>query len=635
MIKHIDIRAVFTTGHTLTVKFQPQSGITAVVGPNGSGKTFTASEALRYLLYGSSALRGKMSDFTRLDVRGVVEIRGREYRIERTSKALFLEDVATKEKLAVGADAVNKKSAELLGYKLDVFDVCNASVQGNTALFGKMRPAERKSMIDQILGVMDVQAVEKACKDEASALRRECDVLSRGLRDPGNEFIIPANYRGSNELLQKLSEGRGLRKKQRELQEKIKPLTTIVHVEAPTQDIEALRRHEIERVNNEARRRELMAIADRRPDIGLDQIDASVAAYNWDFEDNRRGPKPTISMSEALDGVSRWNSIRMISEITDQTAVCPKCACVFQTRPDMPETPDRSLDELNWQVSANEAWKNPMPPKPKSVPVMYPESVAAEFRLRHLEADKAEKAMQSIPILDLRAEELSDAYAKQAAYSQYLQSVEANRKIEASNAEVVDELVQLGYVPSDEEIDAISDELRESESCERRRALWVAENEAFNKLTAEISEKLARAQHFKEGATGLADARATLKAYLAPTLSKVASNLIFDMTNGKLSSIFVDEDMDISVDGQRLETLSGAGATVANIALRIGLGQVLVGKAFPVFIGDEMDGDLDYERREATIQAMVSLKSQLRQIILITHRGVDVADHVIDLGDNL
>src|SRR3546814_18232296 len=81
------------------------------------------------------------------------------------------------------------------------------------------------------------------------------------------------------------------------------------------------------------------------------------------------------------------------------------------------------------------------------------------------------------------------------------------------------------------------------------------------------------------------------------------------MTNGVLTSVEVDEDMNIMVDGQDIATLSGAGATVANLAIRIGLGRVLVCRIFPVFIGDEIDSDMDAERAEATAVALSSLTS--------------------------
>jgi DNA repair exonuclease SbcCD ATPase subunit len=61
------------------------------------------------------------------------------------------------------------------------------------------------------------------------------------------------------------------------------------------------------------------------------------------------------------------------------------------------------------------------------------------------------------------------------------------------------------------------------------------------------------------------------------------------------------------------------------------MGQALVAHTFPVFLADEIDGDLDAERREATLMAIASLKKHLKQIILITHRGADIADQVHDV----
>jgi DNA repair exonuclease SbcCD ATPase subunit len=107
------------------------------------------------------------------------------------------------------------------------------------------------------------------------------------------------------------------------------------------------------------------------------------------------------------------------------------------------------------------------------------------------------------------------------------------------------------------------------------------------------------------------------------------------MTNGKYSEVIVDDDMEITVNGQSIETLSGGNETVANIALRLALGQVLVVETFPVFLGDEMDAFADESRREAVAEAMAALldKGHLKQVILVTHRGVAAADHVIDLGN--
>jgi DNA repair exonuclease SbcCD ATPase subunit len=193
----------------------------------------------------------------------------------------------------------------------------------------------------------------------------------------------------------------------------------------------------------------------------------------------------------------------------------------------------------------------------------------------------------------------------------------------------------MGDVPTAADLDALKTRLFDARYYERLLNDYQVQQDRYEKTSAEIAEALRLADAFREGATSLADARATLKALLAPSLSRVASRLLNDMTNGKYSEVIVDDDMEITVNGQSIETLSGGNETVANIALRLALGQVLVVETFPVFLGDEMDAFADESRREAVAEAMAALldKGHLKQVILVTHRGVAAADHVIDLGN--
>jgi DNA repair exonuclease SbcCD ATPase subunit len=630
MIKNLSGRATFAaTGATIVVNFQPQSGITAVVGPNGSGKTFTASEAVRYLLFGSAALRGKMADYTVLDIAGDFVIRGRDYRIVRTAKEQSISDT---EKLAVGADAVNKKAIEILGYGLDVFDVCNASMQGDTALFGTMRPAARKAMVDQILGVMDVQAVEKACRDEGNALKREAEAMTKLMRAPGDEPKKPIGYESSAHARELLEEAREIAAEAQRLQRLIAPLhkPEQPEVQRPLDlSLQQCEFHERDRLADEAERDRFRKIV--RPELSIDQINRGMEVYALVTEAKRRGCAPGLPLDEVHRLLAVWDQIDALKKIADQQVSCPKCAHTFRTRGELPNEPLVSREQLRLDAEAHIRWATPLPEWSPDEPWLDP-SHGRDLLADHKAADEAEAALKN-PTMEDRSEELATMRANLAAWNLFDAQDKAYREGAAANAQHQAALYALGTAPDSIALDHLSDALRDAEAYERDHARWQEDVKAFEKLTADIETRRKAAEDFKAGATGLADARATLKAYLAPTLSKVASSLIFDMTNGKLATVVVDEDMDIVVNNQRIETLSGAGATVANIALRVALGQILVGKAFPVFIGDEMDGDLDAERRQATIQAMVSLKDHLSQIILITHRGVEVADHLVDLGD--
>jgi exonuclease SbcC len=117
---------------------------------------------------------------------------------------------------------------------------------------------------------------------------------------------------------------------------------------------------------------------------------------------------------------------------------------------------------------------------------------------------------------------------------------------------------------------------------------------------------------------------------LVPSLSRVASSLLSEMTDGKRTKVEVDEDFEVTVDGQPVRTLSGSGISVVNLALRIALGQVLTQKVVPVFLADEIDHDMDAKRAEATHASLKKLTGVLDKVIVVTHKDIE-GDHIIHL----
>ena len=121
-----------------------------------------------------------------------------------------------------------------------------------------------------------------------------------------------------------------------------------------------------------------------------------------------------------------------------------------------------------------------------------------------------------------------------------------------------------------------------------------------------------------------------MKSHLLPSLNKVASTLISQMTNNQRKSIVIDDEFEILVDGQPVNTLSGSGKAVANLAVRIGLGSVLTNKIFSVFLADEIDASMDEQRAAYTAQCLQNLTSVIDQIILVSHQKPE-ADHQIEV----
>lgn len=580
MLNRITYSVVFpTNGVSLKGEFKPQPGVTAVVGENGSGKTFGSIELSRYLLFGKAALRGSASDYKKLEVSGEFTIRGIKYTIERNSKKERLLD-STGGVMAVGADAVTKKAEELLGYNLAVFDIANASVQKSADIFGKMKPAERKRMIDEVVGLTSQEAVEKACRTESLTLKREAEALSRTLKVP-TEPVKPAGYMSSEKLTTEYENLKTLYDEAQKVANTIRPAYD------PEEPI--------------LKRPDIGVLQELEHQQGLFQQYQAIASRVRDVEP----PKYTVEQLEAA--AQRLTIMEMMEGQTQ----CPACGEKFvpgHGHLDIPEGPNLTQAEIRQAMASLQAY-------------------AANEEL------KASLAL--LPNPEDPSDKLVEVRSLTAMWETYDRLEAAQKEQLARNTLAMEKLRLLGEIPASHELDYLREVLFDSRGYERDLAAYKKEVATQTTLAADIAELSRRSKAFLEGSTELAEARAMVKAFLAPRLSSVATRLIQDMTNGKLVSIEVDEDMAIKVNGQAIETLSGGGETVANIALRIALGQVLVAQTFPVFFGDEMDADADDRRREAVAAALRVLvdEGHLQQIILVTHRGVDIADHVVDLED--
>lgn len=636
MIKKLTCSVTFaSSGFTLDATFQPQTGITTVVGPNGVGKTFSTIELTRYLLFGKKALRGPASGYKNLDATGIFVIRGEEYTIHRGAKEETIKNAAG-EIEAVNATAVTEKVTELMGYGLDVFDVCNASVQGDTHLFSKLPPAERKRMLDRVVGLSSNETIEKACRAEAAALKREVDALV-------NTLVVPvsptASFSGtfSDEIVQKLENGREYRRSYDRLASKLLTLTKPVkpEVQMPASiDVAMIEKLQDDYRDTERQRTRLKSqLQNVRPfsEYTSEQLDAAEARARKRKLIDAAGPKPTLASETIERGWQEWALFDAHTDSDDVT--CPKCSHMFKPTGETPMV-THSKEKLRDEAKRISAWvnlNNDLPDGPDLTLKQIRHGRAA------IEASKAAREAQeeldALPAITDRSEQLATLREAQAAWNAYLHQHDLYERGLEVNSKIHSELAELGDPLSDEELDALAEQLSQARLFEAQWSAYDKAKIAYDKTLAEIEDKRKLSEEFKEGGKALAETRAAMKAFLAPALSRTASSLLYDMTNGKLASVTIDDDMNILVGSQTLETLSGGGLTAANIALRIALGQVLVADTFPVFLGDEIDADIDPVRREAVIEALVGLKDHLDQIILVTHRDLSVADHVYDLGN--
>jgi DNA repair exonuclease SbcCD ATPase subunit len=103
------------------------------------------------------------------------------------------------EEIAVGVRPVNAKIAQILGFGLEVFDIACIANQGDIEKLGTMKPAERKRMVDTVIGLQVIEELARWAGDEALALSREADAIERTLVEPVRP-VEPEGYDPSAEL---------------------------------------------------------------------------------------------------------------------------------------------------------------------------------------------------------------------------------------------------------------------------------------------------------------------------------------------------------------------------------------------------------------------------------------------------
>ncbi|MBP5469044.1 MAG: AAA family ATPase, partial [Candidatus Riflebacteria bacterium] len=172
--------------------FSFTTGETAIIGPNGCGKSLLA-EYMAFALFGTVALRGKVTDYKGLSVRVELVIKGNPYIIERDTKTCKL--TSGNEVICLGTKPCNAKIITLLGYDYNVYKMGNYAGQLDILGLGKLKPSERKTALDRTLGIGIIDKLIKYANDIALKNQHESEALKSVLLDPGPEPVPPTCYK--------------------------------------------------------------------------------------------------------------------------------------------------------------------------------------------------------------------------------------------------------------------------------------------------------------------------------------------------------------------------------------------------------------------------------------------------------
>ena len=147
-------------------------GITAIIGPNGSGKT-TVLEAIAWALYGQPAIRGQRDGIrflgagsrAQVEVELDFELGGHGYRVKRglTTAAVYLD--GSDSAVANSISAVNELIARRMGMSRSEFFNTYFTGQKDLAVMAAMGPTERAQFLSRVLGYERLRAAQEIARE--------------------------------------------------------------------------------------------------------------------------------------------------------------------------------------------------------------------------------------------------------------------------------------------------------------------------------------------------------------------------------------------------------------------------------------------------------------------------------------
>ena len=167
-----------------------ETGLTGIIGTNGSGKT-TILEAIAWALYGNSATRGTRDSirFSRAAPRSPVrveldfELAGHRYRIVRrlTDAELYLDNAA--QPIANSITGVNELLQRRLGMSRSEFFNTYFTGQKELNVMAAMGPSERAQFLSRVLGYEKLRTAQTLVRDRRRLILAETAGLRAGMPD--------------------------------------------------------------------------------------------------------------------------------------------------------------------------------------------------------------------------------------------------------------------------------------------------------------------------------------------------------------------------------------------------------------------------------------------------------------------
>lgn len=633
-------------------------GETAIIGPNGSGKSLLV-EYLAFALFGSCALRGKVVDYKNLSVSLTVEIKNQVYIIDRSTKECTIRRLNDENgPYCYGTKPCNLEIIRLLGYDYNVYKMANYAEQLDILGLGKLKPSERKTALDRTLGIGVLDKLIKHAKDKATEYRQRAEAIESTLTSPGEEPVRPEGYREPNEIAKEYEELRELRKAYDAFQEKTKPEEPV----AP-EVIPALEGYDVSQaIDKSSERNSILAelkVLGEVPASKYTYDEIIEGRFQWSKYDNYqkylnqleafKAEEPKYT-KEWLDQIEKekllWSDYRRdLSNYNIGSITCPDCGKVFNPYSELPKAPEVEahdeiiFDDINKQRELIRL-KELRETLPVVDPVEKPEVSLQTYMHENIRYNDWKHAQEKIATLVEKLKEVdqftpefvTDLINYNEAQFKYKTRKETYDK---DLAEYEVEKVRFNNfdpVEKDIEITRLGFLYQGCTNYLNKKNTWDTLNSIYQSGLAKVAEERANQEKYQEAQEKLQDMKVKIKGYVLPSLQKVSSILLSEMSDGLYQKVEIDPDFNILVEGREINLFSGSEQAMINLALRLGLGQVLTCKTFSVFIGDEIDASMSEERAQLTADCLRKVSKYIKQTILISHRNIE-AEHYIDLNN--